>query len=153
ERIEHQVSFFQKQAPDLAAIYSDAVLIDAGSRELHSSFLREKLGDTLPPENIDLFHRLLLINNFLPAPAVMVRREALDAVGPYDESLYYEDLFMWLELSYRFQFRFLPGRLVRYRILSTSMSHADTTGEAMSESTFRVLSAWMGRCGVDSERL
>jgi hypothetical protein len=150
ERVERQLAAFAEAPSDTAAVYSDATLIDVDSQDLGLSFLQDKLRDQPRPEG-DIFHRLLLDDNFLPAPAVMVRRAALDAVGPYDESLFFEDLYMWLNLSRRFRFRFLPGCPVRYRVQVNSMSRSPATQSAMIESSFRVLSAWLGKCG-DADR-
>jgi hypothetical protein len=126
--------------------------MDADSRDLGCSYLEDKLPGEPPPEG-ELFRKLLLNDMFLPAPAVMVRRAALDAVGRYDESLFFEDLYMWLKLSHRFGFRFVPGCLVRYRVLPDSLSRSPATQSAMMESSFRVLSAWLGRCGDADDAL
>jgi glycosyltransferase involved in cell wall biosynthesis len=109
DRIERQLACFLEQPSEVAAVYSDAVLMDADSRDLGVSYIADKLGGAPQPDDAGLFRKLLLDDCFLPAPAVMVRRRALDAVGRYDESFYFEDLYMWLELSHRFRFHFLPG--------------------------------------------
>ncbi len=91
-----------------------------------------------------LFQRLLA-GNLLPAPAVMVRRAALEAVGPYDESLVFEDYDMWLRLADRFAFRFVPGHVVDYRFLPGSLSHSAGRRAALLESEMRLLLKWVGR--------
>ena len=49
----------------------------------------------------------------------MVRRSALDAVGPYDERFIFEDYDMWLRLADRFEVRCLPVIVGNYRILDS----------------------------------
>jgi glycosyltransferase involved in cell wall biosynthesis len=152
ERIERQLASFAVEPGETACVYSDAMLVDAESRPLGVTYLQDKLRMKPPPDG-DIFRKLLLDDIFLPSPAVMVRRAALDAVGLYDESLYFEDLYMWLKLSHRFRFHYAPGSLVRYRVLPESMSRSPSTRAAMAESTFRVLNTWIGKCGDAEDAL
>jgi glycosyltransferase involved in cell wall biosynthesis len=51
----------------------------------------------------------LLMGNFMTLHSVLVRREAFDKTGYFDEQLSsHEDWDMWLRLSFRFPFLFLP---------------------------------------------
>jgi hypothetical protein len=145
ERIARQVECFAGRAPDVAVVYSDMRMIDARGRDLNISFLDYRLGKEPAPEN-SVFDRLLR-DCFVPAPAAMIRRTCLDAVGPYDETLFYEDYDMWLRLSARFRFCFLPGCLLRYRILPTSMSHSSDYRRANLETALRILESWQGKAG------
>jgi glycosyltransferase involved in cell wall biosynthesis len=152
ERIERQVAAFLEAPPEVGLVYSDMSQVDAQGRHLALSFLQRQLGQAVPLEG-DIF-RALIVKSFLPAPAVMVRRAALDAVGRYDESLHYEDYDMWLRLTHRFRVRYVPGRLVRYRVLSTSMSHSVGLRPAMLDSTARILESWCGRsAAAEPDRL
>ena len=114
DRIARQLAFFLTQPARVAAIYSDALVVDADGRPC-GSFMAPLLAGRAPPQG-DIFERVLA-NNFLPAPAVMVRRSAIAAVGGYDERLFYEDIDMWLRLSHRFDVAYLPGQPVRFRVL------------------------------------
>ncbi|HLZ66445.1 MAG TPA: glycosyltransferase [Aliidongia sp.] len=145
DRIARQVAEFERQPPHVAVVYSDIRMIDARSRDLGITFLDHVLGNEPVPE-ADVFSRLLR-GSFMPSPAAMIRRTALDQVGPYDESLFYEDYDMWLRLSARFRFRHLLGCLVRYRVLPTSMSHSMALRPAMMASTVRILQSWLGKVG------
>jgi glycosyltransferase involved in cell wall biosynthesis len=140
ERIARQLECFDHQLPDVAVVYSDMRMIDALGRDLDISFLDYLLGEEPAPEN-RVFDRLLR-RCFMPAPAAMIRRACLNVVGPYDETLSYEDYDMWLRLSAHFRFRFLPGYVVRYRILPTSMSHSSRFRRSILESTVRLLQRW-----------
>jgi len=151
ERIARQLECFAHQPPDVAVVYSDMRMVDARGRPLDISFLEYQLGKEPAPEN-HVFHRLLR-GSFLPAPAVMVRRASLNEVGSYDETLSHEDYDMWLRLSALFRFCFLPGCLVRYRVLLTSMSHSPVFRTAMLTSALRVLQSWQGKGGEGDSRL
>src|SRR5262249_25946807 len=93
----------------------------------------------------ELFARLLS-DNFLPAPAVMVRRNAIAAVGGYDESLFFEDFDMWLRLSRRFSFAYLPGQVIRLRMHPHSMSR---NSRAMLASRAVLRGKWLD-AGLDA---
>lgn len=146
DRVARQLECFREQPPRVAAVYSDASVIAADGTFLQSSFIRKILGDEPLPENDRMFRRLLR-GTFIPTPAVMIRRSAVDAVGGYDESLFIDDWDMWLKLAYQFAFHHLPGALVKYRVLATSMSHDVSLQYARVDSAFRTLAPWRGRCG------
>jgi glycosyltransferase involved in cell wall biosynthesis len=143
DRLARQHAAFRGLGPEVAAVYSDERVIDVDGVEVSPSYLHRR-GVTIPPPEGEI-RDLLLSGNFLPAPAVMIRRSALDAVGPYDESLVFEDYDMWLRLADRYQFRFVPGALVNYRILSSSLSRAPSRRAEMAESNFAILLKWSGR--------
>jgi glycosyltransferase involved in cell wall biosynthesis len=145
-RLARQIACFREQPATVGAVYSDASLIDADGRHIGASFIHNVNGDQPPPEGGELFRRLLR-GNFIPAPAVMVRRSALEIVGGFDESLLVDDWDMWLRLSNRFGFVHVPGALVKYRVLPTSMSNDQSQFYARIDSAFRTLAPWRGRCG------
>jgi glycosyltransferase involved in cell wall biosynthesis len=141
DRIERQLACFLAQAESVAAVYSDMSVIDAEGRPARRSYLDYLLGGAAPPEG-DLFVRIMA-HNFLPAPAVMLRRSAIADLGGYDESLFYEDFDMWLRLSFRFHFTFLPGRLVRYRAHESAMSRSRSTQPRMNKTRTHILTKWL----------
>lgn len=66
----------------------------------------------------------LMIANYIDACAV-IRKEALDKVGPYDTNmkLGWEDWEMWLRISFAgYLFRYVDEVLFDYRVMNTSMS-------------------------------
>jgi glycosyltransferase involved in cell wall biosynthesis len=150
ERIERQLACFQRQPAEVAAVHSDAVNIDAAGRELDPS--PPKARSVREPPQGRVF-RHLLRENFVCAPATMLRKSAIDAVGGYDEALAYEDLDMWLRLAYRFAFVYLPGRLVRHRELPTSLSRSAAGRRSMRASDERILMRWLAADLTPDERL
>jgi glycosyltransferase involved in cell wall biosynthesis len=59
----------------------------------------------------------------LPCPTISFRRECLEQVGPFDESLRAtEDRDMWLRIALRYEVAFIPKVLAYYRVSPTSMS-------------------------------
>jgi glycosyltransferase involved in cell wall biosynthesis len=141
DRIERQLECFLAQPEGVAVVYSDAVVVDAEGGELAPSYLARRPGGTPPPSG-RVFKQLARAC-FLCAPAAMVRRSAIAAVGGYDESLSYEDYDMWLRLSHRYDFVHLPGRFVRYRELPTSLSNSARGQARLHASHTRIMSRWL----------
>jgi glycosyltransferase involved in cell wall biosynthesis len=141
-RIERQLACFLVQPDQVAVVYSDMSCIDAQGLQTAASYLEPFFQNNTPASG-DVFEKLWHAN-FMPSPAAMTRRAAMDAVGGYDETLYYDDFDMWLRLARRFHFAYLPATLVRYRILATSMSHAAGGIANMRESQTDILRKWIG---------
>jgi glycosyltransferase involved in cell wall biosynthesis len=148
DRIERQLACFLAQPESVAAVYSDMSVIDAEGRPARRTYLDYMLGGAAPPQG-DLFVRIMA-HNFLPAPAVMLRRSAIADVGGYDESLFYEDFDMWLRLSFRFHFAYLPGRLVRCRAHESSMSRNRSNQPLMNKTRTHILTKWLN-AGLDDK--
>ena len=144
DKLERQHRLFEMCPPSVAVVYSDVTMIDVHGNSLPPT--RMPLPPT-PPEG-DVFDALLR-DNFIRAPAVMMRRSALEEVGGYDETLSFEDFDMWLRLADRFEFRFCPGRVTRKRRLATSLGKAPEYRFSNMESMARVLEKWYGRSTED----
>jgi glycosyltransferase involved in cell wall biosynthesis len=121
DKIERQLAFMNGQPDDVAVVYSDAIRIDVGGRRLAGDFIESHAPGWAKPSG-HIFPRLAE-RNFIPAMATLIRRQALLAVGGYDERLTFEDYDMWLRLSSRFAFAFCDGFVARYRLVPTSIVH------------------------------
>lgn len=65
----------------------------------------------------------LLTSNFVVTSSVVVRKAALVEVGLFDETLRFsEDFDLWLRVSKRYKFNYVPEILVRYRESDKSLS-------------------------------
>ena len=129
--------------PSVGVLYGDAYLMDVDGRPLSTTFFeraRPQWSSRRPPEG-DIFAELLE-GNFIPAMTTMVRRECYEHVGPYDESLAYEDWDIWLRLARRTEFAYTPYVGARYRIHHTSLWH--TLGARVWESDIRILRKHLG---------
>jgi glycosyltransferase involved in cell wall biosynthesis len=138
DRIARQLQFFRTLPDSVGAIFGQVRVVSEAGRELGVWF------DHWPnvPEG-RIFGRLL-VDNFVSATTVMIRRSAVDAVGGYDESLFYEDYDMFLRLADRYEFRYLSGIVSNYRLLPGSASRAPQYIASMSASTARLLLKWHG---------
>jgi glycosyltransferase involved in cell wall biosynthesis len=139
EKLEVQVEQMERLSDDVAAVYSDAYLIDESGAALAGMSIERNRPFSHPPEG-DIFDELL-VGNFIPALTTLVRRHCFLAVGGYDESLVYEDWDMWLRLSRRYQFAFTPQVTARYRITNTSLIHVlhDARRDEFFDSSLRLV--------------
>lgn len=130
------VAEFERQGPDCGAVYSDCRVIDSKGQEMAASFLRlldAGFADSPPQGNIIV---PLLTGFYLPALTTTMRRSALDQTGEFDQTLFSEDLDMWLRLSRRFRFAYLAENLGAYRIHDASAIH--TNRVSLNETYFRI---------------
>lgn len=103
-----------KSAPQLAAAYGGALLIDgAGQRR----------GEVHPPLRDYRFADLLARDKAMVSSAGMMRTAAMRATGGYRPDLYIEDWYMMLKLAEGgASLRTLPDPLVEYRTHGTNIS-------------------------------
>jgi glycosyltransferase involved in cell wall biosynthesis len=120
EKISRQVEALERHGETFVVSYSDALCVGADGSVLDpSSFIqRHRQTESLPSG--DVLHELIR-GPFIPAMSTLVRRSALLAMGPYDESLIYEDYDAWLRLAEHWHFHADPEPLCAYRILNSSM--------------------------------
>lgn len=140
ERLKVQVARLEGLPDDHALVYSDVSLIDENG-ELTGRTLSAHYWEGCAPPEGDIFTALLGVC-FVPAPSVLVRRDALLSAGGYDESLVLEDWDMWLRVSRRHKVAFSPYVSTRYRVLSTSLSQSSKV--EMAQSSLRLLAKWLG---------
>jgi glycosyltransferase involved in cell wall biosynthesis len=117
-KIENDISFFEKQNENVALIYSDLNLINERGEPFGNGYF-ERIGFKAHKSD-DLFLKLVK-SNFIPAPSVIVRPEILKKIGGYDETLQFDDWDMWLRLVKDYQFVFQDKVNVNYRIHNSSM--------------------------------
>jgi glycosyltransferase involved in cell wall biosynthesis len=113
EKLSWQMPLFQGR-PEVGVVYSDFERMDGEGHPL--------------PKGPTHMHRgwvsgRLLIENFVPASSAVVRRECFERHGGFDVALRTgEDYEMWLRLSAHYQFDFVSGPTIRYRIWGGQMS-------------------------------
>ena len=119
-RIENEVNTFEGQGDEVGAIYSDAYVINELSEPFYGWFIQKyRQFETLPTG--DIFNDLV-VRNFIPAVAIMIRRSVFFLIGNYDESLPYEDYDMHLRIAKSYKFINHSFVTVKYRVHSKSLS-------------------------------
>ncbi len=120
--------------PAVGVVYGDVALI--GPR-----------GETLPGPSVKRWSgRItgrLLADNFVTFNTTLVPRRILEEFGGFDESLRMAiDYDLWLRISTKYEFLYVPETFVDYRIWGGQMSHR--TGERL-ESYFRLFERFLAR--------
>jgi alpha-1,3-rhamnosyltransferase len=141
DRIQIHVDHFESLGPEVVLVYGDVELWGEDGRRVGATSLQQSFRVGEPPDGSRVFDRLLLAN-FIPTPAVTVRRSAILEIGGYDESLWFDDYDMWLRLSHRFDFSFCDRVVANYRVLPSSMSHSVAGRPEMARSTIVILERW-----------
>jgi glycosyltransferase involved in cell wall biosynthesis len=138
-KIERGLDLFRTLGPEVGVVFGDATVVtDDGNPcgrwfESPRHFAQGQI------------FRDLCGASFIPAPTTMIRRDALDAVGGYDERRFVEDYDMWLRLAVRgYEFHYLDESLVRYRLSPLGASRNPATQALTRESMARSLLAHVG---------
>ncbi len=110
DKLERQVEFLDKHR-DIGWVYS------------YGDYVGED-GERLPQRNLfgkDITRsrdalETLIQDNQIPGMAVLMRREASDKAGPFDESLVYSDWDFWVRMLAHSKVAFMDSSLVKYRV-------------------------------------
>ena len=141
DRLERQVADFESVGDEVAAVFGDMRVIDANGDPMPAEAQRWS-GRAHPSGRV--FDELLK-GNFLPSPATMLRRTAVEAVGGWDEALIVDDWDLFLRLADRFELRHVPGIVANYRQLDTGISRDDARAAQRSASVVRLQLKWTDR--------
>jgi glycosyltransferase involved in cell wall biosynthesis len=135
ERAAVGIEAFTSGGSGLGVHHTDAECVAPGGDKLYLH------SDQHPHETIpqgDVYERLIE-RYFICSPSMMIRREVLEEMGGYDESLDYEDFDLWVRSSRHWQYAYTSVTLVRKRILPHSLSSRQRSVDRRSvESTLRV---------------
>jgi glycosyltransferase involved in cell wall biosynthesis len=106
---------FLEETPEADAVYSGYRFVDEENHELPYSSIR-----TVPPARL---FQTLIYGNFLVPACMVAYRRCYEAAGPFDTSCTASaDWDMWLRFAKRFRVCGIPQKLVRYRVVTGSMS-------------------------------
>lgn len=132
ERLARQLAFLEA--------HPDVGLLGTGCHEI--SPLGEVLRTIAPPRDDPTIRRALIRENPFVHSSVMMRREALEAAGPYDESLpVAQDYDLWLRMSRVTRMANLPEPLILRRLTPGRISSVRDTPRLRAEvaAKFRAL--------------
>ncbi len=116
ERLARQMAYLDAH-PRVALVGAQAQPIDAAGRELGPP-------SRFPTEPDLLAHALQHRGCTIRHPTVLMRREALEAVGGYRAvTEWAEDYDLWLRMAERFRLANLPDVLLDYRLHPDQVSH------------------------------
>jgi glycosyltransferase involved in cell wall biosynthesis len=116
DKLTVQVAMLEASSPKIGVVFSDVSKIDStGSIIVPSVYATGQIS----PSSGDVWLPMLR-TNFIGAMTTLVRRSCFEVVGPYDESLAYEDWDMWIRLAREFDFLYQPQVTAHYRIHGSS---------------------------------
>jgi glycosyltransferase involved in cell wall biosynthesis len=125
-KLRTQVEMLERLPEKVCLVYSDALQMDQHGNLLPGKFIevdgRHHNSEPMPEGNVQL---ALWRGNFIAPMSTLIRRQCLERVGPYDESLFAEDWDMWLRLSRHYDFAYSPVLSAKYRIVTTSATRAN----------------------------
>jgi glycosyltransferase involved in cell wall biosynthesis len=107
EKLELQVQY-QQEHPQVALVHTDYLLFDEGG-------ILPK--DNSPPDvkRAGWIFPELFAECVICANTVMVRRDCLEKVGAFDETLYTGDYDLWLRIARAYEIGYVPRVLTKYR--------------------------------------
>lgn len=120
EKIRTQVQLLEAADDDVCLVYSDVYRINDDGFLLDRTFF-EVFGRSYESLPQGKCLEDILASNFIPANSLMIKRSCIDAVGHYDESLYYEDWDMNIRLLKKFRIIKSPYISAKYRVHASSM--------------------------------
>lgn len=113
EKLAKSLDVFRNK-PECHIVYGDYIEIDQWGKELGVNRMRRYSG-VITPE--------LLKDNFISMNTTMTRRRCFDDMGGFDEAdRLAEDYGLWLRLSTRYRFSYLPEVLGYYRVMEHQIS-------------------------------
>lgn len=122
--------------PQIGLCYADVVYIDAKGDEMHRVNMPRYSGFVFPK---------LIVDNFVSMNTVMVRRSVLPSVRPFNQANRLdEDYELWLDMSVKNQYFYIPQYLARYRIEGERISNNFMIRLDANESTVNKMIAKYG---------
>ncbi|MVM37553.1 glycosyltransferase [Spirosoma sp. HMF3257] len=121
-RLAKQVAAFQQLPETYGVVFSNAAYIDANGRKTGFHYPVDVAGHALTTIPTGFIFREILASYFICTPTMMIRREVLDKLGGYDETLSYEDFDFWVRSSRLYQYAYLDEVLTLKRQLPNALS-------------------------------
>lgn len=104
-----------KNNPQIGLCYADVIYIDAQGDEIHRVNMPRHSGFVFPK---------LIVDNFVSMNTVMVRKSVLPSIRPFNQANRLdEDYELWLDMSVKNQYFYIPQYLARYRIEGERISN------------------------------
>lgn len=123
DKVFNELVIFKNSVENIAAVYSDAYLVDHNSERISGYFIEKyRIFNSHPSGHI---FELLKIGNFLPSMAMLFKKDKIIEVGGFDERLDYEDWDMLLRLFKKYPIAFNPNVSSEYRIHQDSLLHSN----------------------------
>lgn len=141
-KVAHQVALLNAAQEEVGLVCGNFMEIDEHSKVIKNRYFSSSFKF---PE--DIFHAITNGNSeqhiTVHSPTMMIKAAAIKAVGGYDEQLMQEDLDILLKLSFQCKFIYTSKILVKYRVLSTSLSRNTDTLIYIYRDWFKVMDKYI----------
>ncbi|MGV3560852.1 glycosyltransferase family 2 protein [Larkinella arboricola] len=152
ERIARQVAGFERLAGDYAVIFSNAAYIDENDQLTGYHFPITPTGMTTRPVPSGWVFKDILASYFVSTPTMMMRKDVLESLGGYDESLSYEDFDFWVRSARNYRYYYQDEVLTSKRIVPQSLSSQfQNRNSALLASTLKVCYKAFDQCQTEEE--
>ena len=121
-RVAEGVGSLEQRGERYGVHFCDVELVDKDGKTIGTHFARDGQGRLIRPVEQGDLYKTLLEKYYIPAPAMMMRRSVLEALGGYDENLSYEDFDFWVRSSRHYKYAFSDKVLMRKYVLGHSLS-------------------------------
>jgi glycosyltransferase involved in cell wall biosynthesis len=152
DRIAKQVALFEQLAGPYAVVFSNAAYIDAQNQQTSIHYpvdLHGRAQTRVPSGNV---FRQVLESYFICTPTMMMRRDVLNELGGYDETLAFEDFDFWVRSSRQYYYAYLDEILTLKRQLTDSLStQVVLPDNTLLKSTLAVCHKALDRCTTPEE--
>jgi alpha-1,3-rhamnosyltransferase len=153
-KIQVLVDIFQNQEQSCAVIFGDADFIDqngenlctSGQRKYQGTFISHYVNSgTKSLRRVTLgTYESLVLGNYIPAMSTLIRRDAIFAVGGFDQDMLVEDWSIWLKLSKKFSFIHYPEIVAKYRV--HGLNSIDTITARLAEDSLKLINRERDYC-------
>jgi glycosyltransferase involved in cell wall biosynthesis len=151
-RISRQADLFERLSGPYAVVFSNAAYIDQQGHETAIHYPIDVDGRSLTKVPSGDVFKSVLTSYFICTPTMMIRRDVLNELGGYDESLSYEDFDFWVRSSRLYYYAFIDEVLTLKRVLPNSMSaQVSQPGNILLQSTLVVCCKAFDRCQTPAE--
>jgi glycosyltransferase involved in cell wall biosynthesis len=138
-RIEEGLKTFEQHDHTYGINFTDAEYVDEENNFIKSHYRRDMKGRLRKKIHEGNLYPKLLSEYFICAPTMMTRRNVLEALDGYDETLTYEDFDFWIRSSKKFKYCYTDKILVKKRGVKDSLSGKQyTKNSSFLKSTLEV---------------
>ncbi|MCS7004629.1 MAG: glycosyltransferase [Cytophagales bacterium] len=120
QRVAKQVEHLENLGEKWGVSYSDVLMIDEQGKPIGTFYKRNKENQIVAYPPSGEVYRHVLGKQVISASSMMIRREVLEKLNGYDESLVYEDYDFWVRSAKIFKYAFLPEVLTYKRVVANS---------------------------------
>ena len=152
DRIARQADLFERLSGPYGVVFSNAAYIDERGYRTAVHHPVDSAGRARAQVPSGDVFRPVLESYFICTPTMMMRRDVLNELGGYDETLSYEDFDFWVRSSRLYRYAYLDEILTLKRQLPNSLSAQVMLPEnRLLDSTLTVCYKAFDRCRTPDE--